>query len=307
MSVHHPQRHTPSARSSYTSARTPVADFLVNAVQMIFLTAIVLFFALAAAGVTGFIIVDGIGGLTGGTAAWAALVSKASAEPHGLIDAGAIFAQNLVCGAIVSLLLAAPTLRRCLKRDSIKWLAKEVGSPEAIAALRLGVTCLAIHLLIGLAVAALLSALGFIVPAPGGFHTVVAPFTFAAGYLAGGDGGGNWPPGADDLSSLAAVLIILLWFGGALVATAVYTMAFGAAAMMGGGHFLGARLVSGGTAGAGSAFGALIASVLYTGDPSERWQFDSLRMVTAGAIKGAATGSLYIIILLAGAAILGVG
>jgi hypothetical protein len=303
MSIHQPQHHTPSGRSSYTSARTPVADFLVSAIQTIFLTAIILFFALATAGLAGLVVVDGIGSLTGATAAWAALVAKASAEPHGPIEASSIFAQNLVCGTIISLVLAAPALRRCLRRDSVKWLAKEMGSPEAVAALRLGVTCLVIHLLISLAVAALLSALGFIVPAPGGFHMVVAPLTFAAGYL----GGGGWPPGADDLSSLAIVLIILLWFGGALIATAIYSMAFGAAAMMGGGHFLGARIVSGGIAGVGSAFGALIASVLYAGSPYKRWQFDSFRMVMVGAVKGMATGSLYIIILLAGAAILGVG
>jgi hypothetical protein len=103
------------------------------------------------------------------------------------------------------------------------------------------------------------------------------------------------------------VLIVLLWFGGALIATVIYSMAFGTAAVMGGGHFVGARIVSGGIAEAGSAFGALIAAVLCTGAPDQRWEFDSFRMIVAGAVKGIATGSLYIIILLAGAAILGVG
>jgi hypothetical protein len=101
-----------------------------------------------------------------------------------------------------------------------------------MAALHLGVTCLALHLLISLAVAALISVLGFVAPAPGGFHTVVAPLTFAAGYLAGGNGGGGWPPGTEDLTSLAFVLIVLLWFGGALIATVIYWMAFGTAAVM---------------------------------------------------------------------------
>jgi hypothetical protein len=297
--VHHDPRHRPDWRSSYTSDLTPIADFLIGAWQVIIVTGLGLLISFVAAFALASAFVDGIGAWTGATAAWAALVAEASSQPHDLIGIGVIMAQNLVCGAVMSFLLAAPSLRRCLRHDNIKWLAKEIGSPSGIAALQVGITCLVIHLLISLAVAAVLAAAGVIIPAPDAIGTIVSPHTFAATYLSSG-GGGGWPPGAEVLSNFAIVLIVLLLVVSAVVGAAIYSIAYGAA-------IIGAQGVSGGAARGASALGASIVAVLCTGEPYKRWNFGASQMIFAGIVKGVAAGALYAVILLAGAAFLGVG
>lgn len=298
--VHHDPRHRPDWRSSYTSGPTPIADFLIGAWQVIIVTGLGLLLSFVAAFALASVLVDGIGTWTGATAAWAALVADASSQPHDLIGIGVIMAQNLVCGAVISFLVAAPALRRCLGHENIKWLAKEIGSPSGIAALRVGITCLVIHLLISLAVAALLAAAGVIIPAPDAIGTIVSPHTFAATHLSSG-GGGGWPPGAEGLSNFAVVLIVLLLVASAVVGAAIYSIAYGAAAI------IGAQGVSGGAARGASAVGASIVAVLCTGEPYKRWNFEPSQMIFAGIVKGVAAGALYAVILLAGAAFLGVG
>jgi hypothetical protein len=286
--------------SSYTSGPTPIADLiekLLAGTMIVIMTpllAAILIFGPAT------LFVYGFGGLTGLTAAWAELVLEVSTTPHGALPFSAMLVQNLVCGAIISLLLALPSIRRALDRYNLRGIAQSVGTSTAIAALQLSAAAVFLHLSLGLLVAAVMSALGMLCPMPLGAETVVPPETLAFFIVSGGAGGG-WPPTADALSVFAIFALSMGMLAGALFGATLWC-ALG---------FLAHRLAPAGASQAAgesaSALGVALANAVTRGR-DQRLYFDWRREVLwTGLAHGALSGALFAMLVLAGAMLLGIG
>lgn len=286
--------------TGYTSGPTPIADFIEKAFKGTILIFMAPVFALIVIFGPATLLVYGIGGVTGLTQAWAELVVQVSSAPGGAISFSTMLIFNLACGAIVSLFLAIPVIRRSLDRYRLRDIAQSVGTSTAVATLQLSATAVLLHVTLGLLVAAVMTLLGILFPMPFGFETVVTPDTLAFSILSGGAGGG-WPPTADALSVFAILALSALIFAGALFGSTLW-LALGLVAQ----RLAPASATEAAGAGA-SALGVALTNAITRGEDT-RLHYDwRTNVFWTGLAHGALSGAIFGTLVLAGAAVLGVG
>lgn len=300
MAILKPKVPSQTPLSGYTTGPTPVADFVEKVVVGIVMVVMGPVFAAILICGPAILLVYGIGGVTGLTAAWAELVLQVSTVPVDALSFSTMLLQNLACGAIISLLLALPAIRRTLERYNLRNVAQQVGTSTAVAALQLSAAAILLHLTLGLLVAAVMTFLGMTFPMPFGQETVIAKETLAFFFVSGG-AGGTWPPTVDQLSLFAIFALSMMIFAGAV---------FGSALWIGLG-FVAQRLAPASAAEAASegasALGTALSYAVTKGEEARLYYDWRSRAVWTGLAHGALTGAIYAGLVLAGAAVLGVG
>ena len=282
----------------YTSGPTPVADFIVKVWQGIVIAIVTPLGLFALAMMPAYFLIQGLGNFIGLTPAWAELV-HASASFGVTIPFMGMLLQNLAAGVVVTLILSIPLVRRCIKNHRVREIAKSVGTSTAVAAFELSLGALALYALLGVLIAVAISALGLILPVPGGYDTVVASATFMFNGLEGS--GGGWPPPADQISMFATLMLAFLLLVGMVLGASSWALFWGlgkAAASAGASEAAG---------GGASALGALLALAVTGGRDTSLGYGSFWEAVWRGVGHGALSGALLALILLAGAAVLGVG
>lgn len=299
MSVLKPKQPIQPYQSGYTSGPTPIADFFESLFKGTVIAIMGPIFVLVIVMAPSALLVYGIGGVTGLTDAWAQLVVQASTTP-GAADFAAMLLQNVLFGAVVSLVLAIPVIRRSLESYKLRDAAHSLGTSTAVAALQLSAAALLLHVALGILVAAIMTALGMLLPMPGGYGTAVAPDTLAFFFVTGGAGGG-WPPTVDTLSAFALVALTAMILLGALLGATLWLVL----------GFVAQRLLPASSTeaagGGASALGAALSNALTRGEDSHMrysWPGSTIR---TGLVQGALTGALFATLVLASAAVLGVG
>ena len=300
MSVLKPKQPIQPHQSGYTSDPTPIADFFESLIKGTVILIMGPIFVLVLVMAPAALLVYGIGGVTGLTDAWVQLVVQASTASGGAADFAAMLLQNFICGAVVSLVLAIPTIKRSLASYKLRDAAQSLGTSTAVAALQLSATALLLHLALGILVATIMTALGMLLPMPGGYGTAVAPETLAFFFVSGGAGGG-WPPTIDTLSTFAILAVTALAVLGALLGGTLWLVL----------GFVAQRIVPASTieaaGGGASALGAALSNALTRGEDSHMrysWPGSTIR---TGLVQGALTGAVFATLCLAAAAVLGVG
>ncbi len=300
MSVLKPKQPIQPYQSGYTSGPTPIADFVESLIRGVVIVVMGPIFVLVIVMAPAALLVYGIGGVTGLTDAWAQLVLQVSTTPGGAADVAAMLLQNVIGGAVVSLVLAIPTIKRSLASYNLRDTAQSLGTSTAVAALQLSATALLLHVALGILVAAIMTALGMLLPMPGGYGTAVAPETLAYFIVSGGAGGG-WPPTVDTLSGFAILALTALAILGAVLGATLW-LVLGFVAQ----RLLPASSVEAAGGGA-SALGAALSNALTRGEDSHMrysWPGSTIR---TGLVQGALTGAVFATLVLAGAAVFGVG
>lgn len=289
----------PPYQGSYISGPTPIADW----VERIFVGAIIgimgPFVAAGLAIAVAWVLIDGIGGWTGLTAVWAELVARASAVPAGPTDIATLLVQNIVCGALVALVLAVPTIRRSLERFRLQEIARTLGTSTAAAGAQMSASAILLYMALGIFISLAMMVLGLLLPLPGIAQSAAQPDSVAFAFFTGT--GGGWPPSVDSLSdfaifALTAALLLGGLFGGLLWPL----LAFASQRLMPVG-------TSEAVAGAGGALGVLLANALTGGRGADARYWTFRDAAWKGVGTGALSGFIYGVVVLFGAMVLGVG
>lgn len=300
MSLLKPKQPIPTPLSGYSTGPTPIAD----AIEWLFKGAVILvmvpIFAVILVMAPAALLVYGIGDITGLTAAWAQLVAEASTAPGSAVAFTSILMLNFGCGAIVSLFLAIPTIKRSLEQYRLRDVAHSLGTSTAVAAFQLSAGAILLQIALGMIVAIAMTGLGMLFPAPFGYETVVAPDTLAYFIVTGGVGGG-WPPTADTLSVFALLALSILMLAGSLLGASLWLVLGYAAQRL---VPMSATEAAGGGA---SALGSVLANALTRGEDRRLPYSWVSETVGKGMLQGALSGALFGALVLAGAAVLGVG
>ncbi|MDP3491484.1 MAG: hypothetical protein Q8R82_00095 [Hyphomonadaceae bacterium] len=283
-------RHTPV--TSGQVGPTPIADFVIGAISTVMAVIfvpimIVVFLAIPAWG-----LVTLVAQPTGLLDAWAGLVASVSTPIAAPAEFAVMMTQNLVVAACVSALVSLPYMRRALEPFRVKWLAEAIDAPQAWAAAQVGVSCLGLHVALGAGIAALLGLGGFALPGPE--VTSVVNAGSIVGDIVGG-GGGGWPPGAEALGQFAIITWMLIVLCALFIAMA---LGAGVAVLSAAGSAMG---------GAASAAGAVLGAAWTSGEQTGKGRLSFKTAIGAGIWRGVAVGAVYTAIVLAGAAVIGVG
>lgn len=288
----------PLYQGSYTSGPTPIADW----VERIFVGAIIgimgPFVAAGLAIAVAWVLIGGIGGWTGLTAVWAELVGRASAVPTGPADIAILLVQNIVCGALVALVLAVPTIRRSLERFRLQEIARTLGTSTAAAGAQMSASAILLYIALGIFISLAMMVLGLLLPLPGIAQSAAQPDSVAFAFFSGG---GGWPPSVGILSDFAIFALAAgLLLGGLLGGLLWPLLAFASQRLMPVG-------ASEAVAGAGGALGVLLANALTGGRGADTRYWTLGDAAWKGVATGALSGFIYGVVVLIGAMVLGVG
>lgn len=288
----------PLYQGSYTSGPTPIADW----VERIFVGAIIgimgPFVAAGLAIAVAWVLIGGIGGWTGLTAVWAELVGRASAVPTGPADIAILLVQNIVCGALVAIVLAVPTIRRSLERFRLQEIARTLGSSTAAVAAQMSAGAILLYMVLGIFISLAMMAVGLLLPLPGVAQSAVGAGSLAFALLSGG---GGWPPSVDSLSDFAIfALAAALLMGGLFGAVLWPLLAFASQRLL-------PSATSEALASAGGAVGIAIGNALSGGRGPETRYWTLGDAAWKGVATGALSGFIYGVVVLVGAMVLGVG
>jgi hypothetical protein len=193
---------------------------------------VIAFFAMGLIGLgSAYVLVHWLGAALGLTDAWLHLEKIASETASSLSDYGSLVGQNLIFGAIVGLVLAVIRYKRVQSNERLRGILEAVVSPTGYNALRIGFSCLVLHLSISMAIAYCLAQLGVALPLPefiGGTHVAVLAvnnhFIATGGGLGGGGGGGGGPSNDDLLDILVSLIGMIVMV--ALIAGVVFTVSY---------------------------------------------------------------------------------
>jgi hypothetical protein len=276
------------ASGAITAAtQSPTLERAIDFIGSVLLVLFIPIGATGAAAAIGAFLFYGIGSWTGITAAWAALASQVTA-PMSLSGATLLPAmlQNFSFAFVMGLLLAIPEIRKSLERSRTRVLVTTVASPGAVPALGLGSSCFLLHVVLSLVIAGMLAPLGIALP---GFGDTPVNFIVAAM-------GGGWPPDVESLSAFGIFVLAGLIGLGVLIGMAAGFLGWTA-------FSLSARnTVAEAAGGVASAFGTTVALAITTGEERD---LNFKGAMFHSAAKGAVTGFVYALVLLVGAAIMG--
>lgn len=283
-------------------------DIFVGLVQgAIFLVIGILVLALVTYGLA-YVAVHAIG-FTGLLDAWAGLVVLTVSDGF----SAPLVLESVLFGAIVGVLLALAQFRHRWRQHHHEWIVEALVSPDTLTAVRYGLVCVVLNVVISMLAAWIVSQLGVQFPWPtalGGHGAAVLITGAMAG--GGGAGGGGWDPESFlmglvfltcFISIAVAIVVALSWSGlgwllvqSAPSATALHAM--GAAAARG--------AVYGGSLATTGALMQLALTGRLASNPhyirNEAWFFPAL---FNGLAIGAANAALMGIIVMAGAALFG--